>query len=62
MSKVYIIVLVEDYDSYEVSYHKTKKGAYREIIRRQYENWSICRYVSEYEMLYYTIHERELME
>ena len=62
MSKVYIVVFVEDYDSFEVSYHKTKKGAYREIMRRQYENWTLCRYVNEYDMLYFTVYEKDLKE
>lgn len=62
MSKVYIVVYAEDYDSHEVSYHKTKKGAYRYIIQRQYENWSLCRYVYEYDRLYFTVYEKDLME
>lgn len=62
MDKVYVVMYVEDYDSYEVSYHKTKKGAYREIMRRQYVNWKLCRYVSEYDVLYFTVYEKELKE
>lgn len=58
--KVYIVTFVEDYDSYEVSYHLTRKGALKEIMRRQYENWTLCRYVSWYDELFFCVTERDL--
>lgn len=62
--KLYIVSLsyVEDYESFEVSYHLTKKGAYRWIIRQQYENWLRCRYVYGYDELFYSIREGKLLE
>lgn len=58
--KVYIVTFVEDYDSYEVSYHITRKGALKEIMRRKYENWTLCRYVSGYDELFFCVTERDL--
>lgn len=60
MTKVYIVTYVEDYDSYDVSYHKTRKGALRYIMARQYENWELCRYVSEYDQLFFVVKEQEV--
>lgn len=62
MDKLYVVSYVEDFDSYEVSYHLTKKGAYRWIMRQQYENWLRCRYVSGYDELFYSVRETELRE
>lgn len=62
MNKVYIVTHVEDYDSYDVSYHKTRKGALKYIIGRQYENWTLCRYVSSYEQLFFVVTDREIKE
>lgn len=57
MSKVYIVTEVDDYDSYDVSYHETRKGALRYIIARQYENWELCRYISGQDQLFFVIKE-----
>lgn len=60
--KIYIVNWVEDYDSFEVSYHLTRKGALREIMRRQYENWQICRYVNGFDELFFHVSVRDLKE
>lgn len=60
--KVYIVNWIEDYESFEVSYHLTRKGALREIMRRQYEHWALCRYVSGYDEHFYSVSERDLNE
>lgn len=64
MSKLYIVCYNCDYDTYEVSYHKSKKGAYKYIMKRQYDNWMLCRYVApgSYDELFFNVIERELME
>ena len=62
MTKVYIVTEVEDYDSHDVSYHKTRKGALKYIIERQYENCQLCRYVSEYDKLFFVVKEQGVKE
>ena len=62
MNKVYIVTHVGDYNSYDVSYHKTRKGALKYIIERQYENCQLCRYVSEYDKLFFVVKEQEVKE
>lgn len=62
MTKVYIVTYVGDYDSYDVSYHKTRKGAFKYIMHRQYENWTLCRYVNSYDQLFFVVTEQEVME
>lgn len=62
MNKFYIVVFVDTYDEYEVSYHKTKKGAHKEIMRRKREAWEQFRYITpgSYEDCYFKIKEKEL--
>lgn len=64
--KVFIVVQVSDdgYDSWDVSYHLTKKGAWRYIINRNYDNWLTCRYVcpGSWDDLYMYIREGVLQE
>lgn len=62
--KLYIVNYISDYDSYEVSYHKTKVGAYKYIMKRQYDNWKLLGYVQpgSYDELYFTVTEKELKE
>lgn len=43
---LYIVNICYDgYDSSEVGYHLTRKGALKEIIARNYHNWELCRYI-----------------
>lgn len=44
---IFIVVQLshDGYDSWDVSYHLTKKGAWRAIIEMNYQNWLNCRYV-----------------
>ncbi len=60
--KLYVVSYVEDYDGYECSYHKTRKGALKYIMQRQYEHWDLCRYVGGYDELFFSIREKELSE
>lgn len=60
--KLYVVSYVEDYDTYECSYHRTRKGALKYIMQRQYEHWELCRYVSGYNELFFSIREKELSE
>lgn len=44
--KLYIVNSSYDgYDSYEVGYHLTRKGALRHIMARKYHELEMCRYV-----------------
>lgn len=63
MSKLFIVNSTYDgYDSYEISYHKTRKGALRYIMARKYYDWELCRYIvpNSYDDLRMWITEREL--
>lgn len=62
MTRVYIVTEVDDYDSYDVSYHKTRKGALRYVMDRQYENWELDRYTREYYQSVFTVKEQEVKE
>ena len=46
MTKVYIVKSVDPggYDSYDVSYHLTRKGALKFIMSRKYTAWNDLRY------------------
>lgn len=65
-SKLYIVTMIDPcgYDSWDVSYHLTKKGAYRAIIDRNYLNWEQCRYIHSggYDELQMYIREGILQE
>jgi hypothetical protein len=65
-SKLYIVTMVDPcgYDSWDVSYHLTKKGAYRAIIDRNYLNWEECRYINagSYDDLHMYVREGVLQE
>jgi hypothetical protein len=37
----------DGYDAYEISYHLTRKGALRFIMRQNYKTWELCRYINE---------------
>lgn len=64
--KLYIVTAVDHggYDSWDVSYHLTKKGALKYIMQRKYQQWELCRYITpgSYEDDYFYISERELSE
>lgn len=64
--KIYIVVSVDygGYDSWDVSYHKTRRGALKFIMNSNYDNWMNCRYVRPggYEELTMYVIERELEE
>lgn len=64
--KIFIVVSVDPcgYDSWDVSYHKTRKGALKFIMNCNYNNWMKCRYVIQggYEEITMYITERELVE
>lgn len=66
MSKVYVVTSVDHggYDSWDVSYHLTKRGAMKFIINSHYANWSTYRYVKSggYEDLHLYFTEYELNE
>ena len=65
-AKLYIVntVSCDGYDSWESSYHLTRKGALKYIMACQYKNWELCRYVQpdSYDELRMYITERELFE
>lgn len=64
--KLYIVNLIgcDGYDVYEVSYHRTRKGALRYIMARKYQMWELLRHIQpggyDDECMYVT--ERELFE
>lgn len=64
--KIYIVVSVDPcgYDSWDVSYHKTRKGALRFIMKSKYDYWDRFRYITPggYEDNHMYINERELFE
>lgn len=64
VDKMYVVTSVDHggYDSWDVSYHKTRKGALRYIINSNYRQWELCRYIASgsYDELYMYITEREL--
>ena len=66
MSKVFIVSYVDSggYDSWEVSYHRTRKGALKYIMKRHYDNWVACRYIAEdsYNSLYFYVSDHDLNE
>lgn len=66
MNKLFIVQLVscDGYDSWEVSYHLTKKGAYKYIMQRKYSLWQNYGYIppDSYEDEYMYIREVELNE
>ena len=65
-AKLYIVntVSCDGYDSWESSYHLTRKGALKYIMDSQYNNWEECRYVQpgSYDELRMYITEKELFE
>ena len=64
--KIYIVVSIDPggYDSWDVSYHLTRKGALQFIMRAQYNNWNRCRYIQQgsYDDEHMYIRERDLVE
>lgn len=64
--KLFIVTSVDygGYDSYDVSYHLTRKGALKYIMQRKYGTWEACRYIkpNSYDDEYMYISERELHE
>ena len=66
-TKLYVVntVSCDGYDSWESSYHLTRKGALKFIMKSQYRNWELCRYVqpnNSYDELRMYITEKELFE
>ena len=65
-AKLYIVntVSCDGYDSWESSYHLTRKGALKYIMDRQYRNWEQYRYVqpNSYDELRMYITEKDLFE
>lgn len=66
MTKIYIVVSVDPcgYDSWDVSYHKTRKGALRFIMKSKYQDWARFGYIApgSYDDNHMYINERELAE
>ena len=66
LAKLYVVntVSCDGYDSWESSYHLTRKGALKYIMASQYRNWEQCRYVqpNSYDELRMYITEKELFE
>lgn len=62
LTKIYVVVFVDTDHHYEVSYHRTRKGAHKEIMMRKREAWEHYRYIApgSYEDYYFTIREKEL--
>lgn len=62
--KLYVVTEVDygGYDSYDISYHLTRKGALKFVIDRNYNNWQLCRYIrpGTYDDLNLYITEKEL--
>lgn len=65
-TKLFVVLSCWDgYDSNEVSYHLTRKGALRFIIASNYQTWQDMRYIHEgdtYSLPHMWIAERELYE
>ena len=66
-AKLYVVTSIDHsgYDTYDVSYHLTRKGALKYIMKSQYRNWEQCRYVqpnNSYDELRMYITEKELFE
>lgn len=59
--KIYVVTSHDTYDSWDVSYHKTKKGAYKWIMATKYQEWLAYRYLSDYHNSYdYYVSEKHL--
>lgn len=65
MAKLFIVRMLSDdgYDVWDVSFHRTRKGALKYIIDRNYQNWLTCRYINpeSYDNLCMYIREEELL-
>lgn len=65
-AKLYVVTSFDHsgYDTWDVSYHLTRKGALKFIMDSQYRNWELCRYVkpNSYDELMMYIREKELFE
>ena len=66
VKKLYVVTSVDHggYDSLDVSYHLSRKGALKFIMNSNYYNWMVCRYISpgSYDELTMYITERELYD
>lgn len=64
--KLYVVTAVDPggYDSWDVSYHLTRKGALKYIMDRKYESWEYLRYIkpNSYDDDHYYITEKELYD
>lgn len=64
--KLYVVVIIDPcgYDSWDCSYHLTKKGAHKYIINRNYDNWIRYGYITpgSYDELSMYIREQELYD
>ena len=47
VDKVYIVTSVGDWDSWDIGYYKTRKGALKAIMTIKYDQWMLCRYIPE---------------
>jgi len=65
-AKLYVVTSIDHsgYDTWDMSYHLTRKGALKYIMDCQYKNWELFRYVrpNSYDELRMYIEERELFE
>lgn len=66
LAKLYVVntVSYDGYDSWESSYYLTRKGALKFIMKSQYRNWELCRYVqpNSHDELRMYIKEKDLFE
>lgn len=62
--KVYVVNAVDPcgYDSWEISYHLTRKGALKYIMNAKYSNWEKWRYITPggYEDEHFFLSEHDL--
>lgn len=60
--KIYVVTSHDEWDSWDIGYFKTKKGAYKWIMQLKYEQWMLHRYINEYSygVMDYYVDEKEL--
>lgn len=66
MDKVYVVTSVDHsgYESWDISYHRTRKGALKFIMNSKYYDWLNLRYIEagSFDDSYMYISERELSD
>jgi hypothetical protein len=60
--KIYVVKESDEWDSWPISNHRTKKGAWKAIIETQYEDWMLARYIPDGHQRYLYIDEQALLD